>query len=593
MIVCVFDETNEDPFQLVCSYLTSDFGATCIPAKDISSVPTLKPQVLITNSINAIGLSKLQRTIYYATSSKIFGEPNSSLRRQIQVRPEVEYLAASAYLARLMYKNYQIKPRIQYPYIQQQEVSDPLCILYNVEHHIINELRETLGEYFRLYEKLEDFSVAKLYIHIPAEEEAVNIRLPVAASWGVPCVFSEGGCLSEMSSPGDTMIANNQWLQGVKIAMRDRDKNSQKSKEASKRFSNLDALVEKMKIFAQKRAIKKAPPQDQAALREKIILERQNMAAQKKKVQKVHDQSPYVINNIRQPYQPPAVKEIETTEFSRPNLKPDVSIIIPLYRSFNEIAHQIKSWDTSDDGLTKEIIYVDDKCPQESHNSAIASWSSRSIKPVARMLLLSNNSGFSTACNEGANYAQGKYVLFLNADTTVTPNWIAPMYHLMENNDKIGITGNLQLKDGDYIDSAGSEWMWDNKTFEHIGRNVYNGKRLHKMMKLEDAPLDLLEVNERDMVTGCCLMMKKSLFDEIGGFDVQYRVAYWEDSDINMQVKSRGYKVFYQPNSRIYHKTNHSRAGLHPFIMDNARLFYERWVNNFRIDDLVKNKRAR
>jgi GT2 family glycosyltransferase len=86
-------------------------------------------------------------------------------------------------------------------------------------------------------------------------------------------------------------------------------------------------------------------------------------------------------------------------------------------------------------------------------------------------------------------------------------------------------------------------------------------------------------------------MMPKTLFDEIGGFNIEYRIGYWEDSELNMQVKERGYKVYYQPNSIIYHKTGHSRAGLHPFIMDNARLFYERWVNNNKIDNLVMAKR--
>src|SRR5690606_33377430 len=125
----------------------------------------------------------------------------------------------------------------------------------------------------------------------------------------------------------------------------------------------------------------------------------------------------------------------------------------------------------------------------------------------------------------------------------------------------------------------------------HIGRNVYQGKRLNRVIHISDAPEDLLVPGERDMVTGCCMMMRRSVFDEVGGFDIAYRIGYWEDSDINMQVKHRGYKVYFHPDSRIYHKIGHSRAGLHPFMMDNARLFYERWVDNHRIDPLVKAKR--
>ena len=100
------------------------------------------------------------------------------------------------------------------------------------------------------------------------------------------------------------------------------------------------------------------------------------------------------------------------------------------------------------------------------------------------------------------------------------------MYDLMKNNHSIGITGNLQLKQDGSIDSAGSQWMWDSKSFDHIGRNVFGGQRLHRVMHMTDAPDDLFEVTEREMVTGSCFMIRKSLFEEVGGFDIGYRIAY-------------------------------------------------------------------
>jgi GT2 family glycosyltransferase len=292
----------------------------------------------------------------------------------------------------------------------------------------------------------------------------------------------------------------------------------------------------------------------------------------------------------RKPYVEPKCTEMSTPSWFRKDENVDVSIIIPMFKSKTEIAEMIESWDLKDDGLTKEIIYVSDACPQKSEEEVISVWSKRESK-VGRIYLLNSNSGYSTACNFGSIKARGEYLIFLNADVKVTPNWIRPMYNLMISQDDIGIIGNLQLKEDGSIDSAGSQWMWDNKTFEHIGRNVYDGKRLTKRMTISNAPKELLQVAEREMVTGCCFMIPRKLFEKVGRFDVRYRIGYWEDSDLNMKVKEAGYKIYFQPDSVIYHKSGHSRAGMHPFIMDNVRLFYDRWVNNNKIDEFVKLKR--
>ena len=161
----------------------------------------------------------------------------------------------------------------------------------------------------------------------------------------------------------------------------------------------------------------------------------------------------------------------------------------------------------------------------------------------------------------------------------------------MESDETIGIVGNLQLKQDGTIDSAGSEWMWDSKSFDHIGRNILHGKRLRSTMNLTNCPHELLEVGEREMVTGCCFMISKKLFDEIGGFNINYRIGYWEDADLNMEVRERGYKVYYQPKSIIYHQCGHSGASNHPYVIDNAKYFYERWVYNKKIDNFVSSKR--
>jgi GT2 family glycosyltransferase len=273
----------------------------------------------------------------------------------------------------------------------------------------------------------------------------------------------------------------------------------------------------------------------------------------------------------------------------------DVSVIIPLYKSFAVIQEQIQRWVTDED-LKVEIIYVDDKCPQKSKRAVFKSWNKRRDhkKHLIKLVLSETNRGFGGACNLGADYARGKYLVFLNADTIVTPNWVAPMVELLQRED-VGLVGNLQIKDGGEwhgsIDGAGSEWSWEHMNFFHIGRHIYQGKLLEEPYYPHNAPQDILEVGEREMLTGCCFAIRSDLFREIGGFNYHYRIGYWEDSEICMTLREMGYKVMFQPESIIYHKLHHSGAGQHPFAEANRNYFHNKWIATQRIDKFVKAKR--
>ena len=54
-----------------------------------------------------------------------------------------------------------------------------------------------------------------------------------------------------------------------------------------------------------------------------------------------------------------------------------------------------------------------------------------------------------------------------------------------------------------------------------------------------------------------------------------------------MKVRAAGHKIYYQPNSIVYHYTGHSGAAGHPYVFENARYFYDKWVNNDKIKELV------
>jgi GT2 family glycosyltransferase/ADP-heptose:LPS heptosyltransferase len=272
----------------------------------------------------------------------------------------------------------------------------------------------------------------------------------------------------------------------------------------------------------------------------------------------------------------------------------DVSVIIPVYKSKNVLIEQILRW-TQDDGISVEIIYVHNKCPQNSVEIIIDEWNRRVDKNNfnVKILMMNKNVGFGGACNIGAYHAKGEHLIFLNADTTSTPNWIKPMIELFDD-PSVGIVGNLQLKEGELhgsIDGAGSEWFWEEENFVHIGRHCLDGKHIKSPLHYNEIPFGLRTVAEREMVTGCCFAIPRKLFQEVGGFDEKYRLGYWEDSELCMTIREMGYKILFQPRSIIFHKLAQSGAQYSPQLLSNKNLFMGKWVDSGRLDKLVTQER--
>ncbi len=307
--------------------------------------------------------------------------------------------------------------------------------------------------------------------------------------------------------------------------------------------------------------------------------------------------SPRIVNvhhltEINTPYLT-KTSEYPTPEWFKTTEKADVSIIIPLYKSAEVVKGLIRSWDF-DSSHNVEIIFVDDQCPQNSKDVIVKQLESKK-KKIGKIYSNLVNLGFGVTCNVGAHFATGDYLIFLNADTLVTKNWIEPIISLLKD-EEIGIVGNLQIKKGglwdNSIDSAGSEWSWSSRSFLHIGRHTYEGQELAQPYYTHNCPKDLMHVAEREMVTGCCLGIRKDLFEEIGGFNPNYKIGYWEDSELCMTVREKGYKVLFQPKSKIYHLLSHSKSGSHAFQNHNRDYFFNKWVNSGRIDKIVRAKRT-
>ncbi|WP_051205580.1 glycosyltransferase [Butyrivibrio sp. FC2001] len=244
-------------------------------------------------------------------------------------------------------------------------------------------------------------------------------------------------------------------------------------------------------------------------------------------------------------------------------LNPEVSIIIPVYNQFDYTYNCLKSIaQNTTSAITYEIIIADDVSTDFTTDL-------NSIAPNIKIVRNSENQRFLRNCNNAAKHAKGKYILFLNNDTQVQPDWLRPLVEIMENDESVGMTGSkLIYPDGKLQEAGGILWQ------DGSAWNYGNG---------QNASLSQFNyVKEADYISGAAIMIRRSLWEEIGGFDDRYAPAYYEDTDLAFEVRKHGYKVIYQPKSVVVHfegKSNgtDTSTGLKAYQVENGKKFYEKW----------------
>lgn len=190
--------------------------------------------------------------------------------------------------------------------------------------------------------------------------------------------------------------------------------------------------------------------------------------------------------------------------------------------------------------------------------------------PAITVLPLKKNYGFARANNICAEAAKGDYIVFLNNDTVVTKGWLGALVNKIASDQDIGVVGSKLLFHDrpNIINSAG-------------GRIVFNGGGYD--VGFMDTDSDKYNVGSYcGCVCGASLMVRKGEFRDIEMFDEDY-FMYFEDVDLCWRYWLRGKKVWYAPESIVYHKFGGSSSGEkhHPL-----RVFYG---TRNSLSNIVKN----
>lgn len=243
-------------------------------------------------------------------------------------------------------------------------------------------------------------------------------------------------------------------------------------------------------------------------------------------------------------------------------MRPAVSIIIPAYNEFHYTYNCLKAIFKNSGDVAYEVLIADD-CSEDVTREV-----EKIVKNV-RLITTEENVRFLRNCNHAAQYARGEYLLFLNNDTQVQDNWLKPLMDLIERDGKIGMVGSKLVYPDGYLQEAGGI-VWEDASAWNYGNR-----------KSPEDP-EYNYVKEVDYISGAAIMIRKALWEEIGGFDERFAPAYCEDSDLAFEVRRRGYKVLYQPLSVVVHFEGVSNgtdveSGLKSYQVINQQKFRDKW----------------
>lgn len=172
--------------------------------------------------------------------------------------------------------------------------------------------------------------------------------------------------------------------------------------------------------------------------------------------------------------------------------------------------------------------------------------------PELTLIQTGSNLGFTGGCNAGIREALRRgadYIILLNNDTVVDPDFAGELVKVAESDKKIGmLCSKIYFYDkSDVIWYAGAYF------------NTWLGWGRHRGYNQPDTG-QFDRVEETGRPTGCSLMVTREFCEQVGLLDEEY-FCYCEDSDWGMRAQKAGFKVMYVPTSKVWHKTSSSSGG--------------------------------
>ena len=226
-----------------------------------------------------------------------------------------------------------------------------------------------------------------------------------------------------------------------------------------------------------------------------------------------------------------------------------VSIIIPTRDHGEDVDLCLRTLFGCSTFTNVEVLIVDNGSSDPDSLRIFGEWLQREPERV-KLLPYDVPFNFSRINNYAAEQASGEYLLFLNNDTeVVTEDWIEAM---------------LEQAQRPSIGAVGAKLLYPDNTVQHAGVIVGLGGvagHSHKYFGRDEPGYfyTLQTVNNFSAVTAACCMIRRDVFEEVGGFDEGLAIAF-NDVDLCLRIRAAGYRIVYLPHVVLYHHESKSRG---------------------------------
>ncbi len=271
------------------------------------------------------------------------------------------------------------------------------------------------------------------------------------------------------------------------------------------------------------------------------------------------------------------VKVIAAYQFGDAPRHPKVSIVVPFFRAYDLIRHQLSDFSADPFLKQQELILVqhhvdDEEDDPERFKVRLHRLYDLYGVPV-RLLVTNRTCGFSMACNIGATAARATYLLLLNSDVfPKSREWLQTLISDLEADPSAGIVGARLLYPDESLQHAGLTWRRD-PALQDLLVNY------HPYKGMSPALVPCHGLTEVHAVTGACMMFRTAEYRALGMLDSGFVRGDYEDSDICLRFREQGRRTLCDNRVELYHLEGASwasdvRRSLH-FI--NARRHERKW----------------
>ncbi|MFO7999651.1 MAG: glycosyltransferase family 2 protein [Marinilabilia sp.] len=257
-------------------------------------------------------------------------------------------------------------------------------------------------------------------------------------------------------------------------------------------------------------------------------------------------------------------------------MTPDLSIIIVTYYT-TPITH-LCLWSLAQSGLRHSEVILIDNAGNDPYLKKITS-----DYPFIQLIRNETNEGFGKACNRGFSMASGQFIIMMNPDTIVPPDFEEKTIRFFREHPKTGAMG-VKMVDGqgNYLQESKRNFPGPVASFfrfTQIEKAIpYSKKKWHYYARHipDDIP------SETEVLSGSFMVVSREAMKQTGGFDPRY-FLYAEDIDLSWEISCKGFEVWYNPELPVVHfkgETSKKSPDYARLFYDSMGRFYKKYYNS-------------